>query len=148
MRGLPGWRAIRGILCDVNSLALVELHKVLLLKPRVEFKLVCRRHHSGLLQQSFKLGTRKVGDSNRSCLAALQSLLQSFVSVDVVRITRDRFPVIAFGEKCVSTSERRWPMHQVQVEVVGPKIFQRRIKGFLNIVGVVAANLSYACLGR
>jgi len=57
--------------------------------------------------------------------------------VNVIGITDDHVAIFMFGEQIVATGEWRWPVHEVEVEIVGVEVFERGITGLLHIVGMM-----------
>jgi hypothetical protein len=57
--------------------------------------------------------------------------------INVVTFAGHDLSVFVFGRHAVTARKRRWPMHEIEVEVVCIEIFQRRVTGLLNVVWVV-----------
>lgn len=57
--------------------------------------------------------------------------------INVITVTDLGLAILAFGEHVAPADERGWPMHEVEVKVVGVEVFQRGITGLLDVVGVM-----------
>ena len=127
----------RRILCYVDTLALIECAKLLLLKPWMELELMSGRHNRCLFQQAFCLRAREVRDTNRSGLAGLDQLLHGFVCIDVVDVGYFHHAIRILRELVIPWLERGGPMHQVQINIVHLQILQGLVQSWLNISGFV-----------
>jgi len=96
-----------------------------------------RGHNRRLLNQPLELSFAEVRNADRPSLAVLKALLHRSVCIDVVGVARLRLAVAVFREHVVAASEWRGPMHQVEVEIVGAEVFERRIERLLNVIGMV-----------
>lgn len=148
---------LRRVLLHMDALFLVEVGERLLLQPRVEFNLVCCGHNFALFQQALDLGFGEVRDADSASFALLEDLFHGFpclqplsakrlacvamwreTYVNVVGITSLHLAIAVFWHELVAPSERRRPVHQVEVEIVRLQIPERGIDGGLDVVRVVA----------
>jgi len=82
----------------MNTLLLVELREVVLLKIRMAFDLVSSRHNRRFLDQALQLRFTEVRDADCAGFAAFEALLHGFVGVDVVAVAHFDFAGGVFGE--------------------------------------------------
>jgi hypothetical protein len=53
---------------------------------------------------------------------------------NVIGVTDYHFTILVFGEQVVAAGKWRWPMHEVEVEIVGVEVFERGITSLFHIV--------------
>ena len=120
----------------MDILALVEGGEGGLLEPGVEFDLVRGGDDARFAEEALELRFAEIGNADGFGLAALERLLHGFPGVDVVGIARFYLFVFLRYED-VAPREGGWPVHEVEVQVVGAEVFERGVEGWLHVVGVV-----------
>ena len=139
-RGCPWTCASRRILAvgDMDGIRTDEQQGPVVVISRVRDLSFGRlTYNAGVVQQPLDLGFAKVRDTNSSGLAGLETLFHGLVCVNVVRISLLDVTVRVLLHQLVASCKGRWPMHKVQVNVVGVKILEGSIECFLYIIRVV-----------
>ena len=131
----------RRVLGDVDALLLMEVHELLLLKPRMQFHLVDRWDYICMLEDTLDFLLGKVADSNSPDFTILYKLLHSFVGlrlsahtfgecwqdathINIVNVVSDDIPILVLGEHLISALKRNGPVHQEKIKVLNAQVIQ------------------------
>jgi hypothetical protein len=108
-------------------------------------------HHARVFEKAFKFVFAKVGYSNCFRFTLLVASFHCFVRIDIVSISRSGVAVRIFRKEFFTPCKGRRPMlfiirieivdkralkstnHQIQVDIVGIEILERRIKCLFDI---------------